>query len=144
MAKKIASRAVQYVLAQEFTFDITDTMVATNGVEQSFKAAAGIFDVIKMPQNAVLVGGDLTVETVSDDTGTATLKVGDADSDARYLAATNLKAAARTALVPTGYRGTGKDLRITLANQNGNATAGKVTVRAEYLIQGRAQEVQPN
>jgi hypothetical protein len=44
--------------------------------------------------------------------------------------------------VPTGYRGVGEDLRITLANTNGDATAGKVSVRATYMVTGRANEVQ--
>jgi hypothetical protein len=144
MAKLNPSRAVQYTLAQEFSFLMTDTFVDVNGATKTFKDAAVIADVIKLPNGAVLTGGEIVVETVSNESGTATLKVGDVDSDARYLGATNIKAAARTALVPTGYRGTGKDLRITLANQNGDATAGKVTVRVEYVIPGRAQEVQPN
>lgn len=136
------NRNVQEALWAEFTFNMTDTMVNTAGAEQAFSAAAGVFDPIKLPPNAVVVGGDVTVETVSNDSGTSTIKVGDAADDDRYLGATSLKAAARTALVPTGYRGTGQDIRITLANQNGDATAGKVTVRVAYTVTGRATGVQ--
>jgi len=144
MPKLNANRALQYPLVAEFTFNLTDTMVNTSGVETAFKATAGIFDVIKLPVNANVIGGELVVETVSDETGTATVKIGDSANDARYLTATNLKAAARTALTLTGYRGSGEDIRITLANQNGNAAAGKATIRVMYTIQGRANEVQTN
>lgn len=137
-----ANRHVQESLWAEFTFNLTDTMKNVSGAEQSFAAAAGVFDPIKLPPNAVVIGGDVTVETVSNDTGTATIAVGDAANANRYLGATSIKAAGRTPLVPTGFRGTGQDIRLTLANQNGNATAGKVTVRVGYLITGRATGVQ--
>ena len=142
MTKLKKNRSAQYPLVAEFTFNITDTMVDVNGVEKAFKATAVVVDPIALPPNAVVIGGDVTVETVSDESGTATIKVGDSTTDNRYLGATTIKSAACTALVPTGYRGTGQDIRVTLANQNGDATAGKVSVRVEYIISGRANETQ--
>lgn len=144
MAKLIKNRGLQYPLVAEFTFNVTDTMVANDGVERAFGAsgAAAIFDVAALPANAVLVGGEVVVEVASNDGGTATIAVGDSGSGTRYLAATNIKATGRTALTLTGYRGAGEDLRITLANANGGATAGTVTVRAMYTIAGRTNEVQ--
>lgn len=144
MAKLNKNRGLQYPLMAEFTFLLTDTFTMTDGVTRAFGAAgaATIADVIGLPPNATLVGGELVVETASNDSGTATVSVGDSGSATRYLAATNLKAAARTALVPTGYRGNGEDLRLTFANAGGGATAGKVTVRALYTVQGRTNEVQ--
>lgn len=142
MAKLKFTRSAQYTLQTEFIFNLTDTMVDTSGNTTAFKATAGVFDVIKLPPNAVVVGGDMTVETVSNESGTATIKIGDSSTDNRYLAATTIKTAARTALTLTGYRGTGQDIRITLANQNGDATAGKVSVRVAYIVSGRANEVQ--
>lgn len=143
MATLKRNRALQYPLFAEFTFSLTDLMAATDGVTRSFAAAAAaIFDVIALPPNAVVVGGDIAVEVASDDTGTATMSVGDSGSATRYLGATSIKSAARTALVPTGYRGTGEDIRLTFANQNGNAANGKVSVRVSYIITGRANETQ--
>ena len=144
MALVKKNRVLQWALTAEFTFNLTDTMVATDGVARAFGAsgAAAIFDVVGLPPNSVVTGGDVTVETVSNDSGTATVKVGDTASDARYLSATSIKSAARTALVPTGFRGAGEDLRLTFANQNGDATAGKVTVRVTYIVSGRANETQ--
>jgi hypothetical protein len=144
MALVKKNRVLQYPLVAEFVFNLSDTMAATDGVVRAFSAtgAAAIFDVIGLPPNAVVISGDVTVETVSNDSGTATVKVGDSVSDARYLGATTIKTAARTALVPTGFRGAGEDIRLTFANANGDATTGKVTVRVTYLITGRANEVQ--
>jgi len=142
MAKILKNRGLQYPLVAEFTLNLTDTMVMTDGVEKAFTVAAPVADIIGLPPSAVVVGGDVTVETVSDDTGTATIAVGDSGSATRYLTATSIKSAARTALTLTGFRGNGEDIRITLANQNGNATAGKVTVRVQYIVTGRTNEVQ--
>lgn len=147
MATLKAARSAQYLLEAEFTFDIAagDQMANTSGVVTPFKAATGtVFDAINMMQNATLVGGEVVVETASNDSGaSATIAVGDSNNTTRYLAATNIKAAGRTALTLTGYRGQGENLRITLANANGDATAGKVTIRALFAVQGRANEVVP-
>lgn len=139
-----ASRGAQYPLLASFTFNIADTMATTAGVTQAFSTAAGIYDVINLPDNALILDGDVVVETASNDTGTATIAVGDSASAARYLAATSIKTAGRTALGITGYRGLGEQIRITLANANGNATAGKVTVRVLYTLPNRINEAQPN
>lgn len=144
MALVKATRSNTNLKKAEFIVNIAaDTMATTGGVTQSFKTAAGIYDVINMPPGAIVVGGDITVETVSNDTGTATMAVGDASSATRYLGATSIKTAARTVLVPTGYRSTGENIRITLANANGDATTGKVTVRVTYYQSGRADEAVP-
>jgi len=145
MATLIKNRALQYPLSAMFEFDIAsgDVMVNTSGTSQTFKATSGVFDVIGLPINSMVVGGDLIVETASDDTGTATLSVGDSGSATRYLGATSIKSAARTALVPTGFmNSSGLDVRITLANANGNATVGKVRLYVMYVIKNRQNETQ--
>lgn len=141
MTTRKPTRTAQYPQIAEFQFAITDNMVNINGVLTAFNAASGIFDAIPLPINAVVIGGDVTVETASDDTGTATIAVGDSINNARYLAATSIKAAGRTALVPAGFRGNGENIRLTLANAGANAANGQLSVRVEYIISGRAQEV---
>lgn len=142
MSKKTTTRGAEYILSASFEFNIADTMVDVNGVEKSFADTAGVFEAINLPQGSQVVGGDLTVITASDETGTATLAVGDVDSATRYAAATNIKAAARTALTLTGYQNlAGENVRITLANANGNAAAGKVKLTVQY-ISGKVNEVQ--
>lgn len=142
MALLRKTRGAQWPLLAEFTFLVTDTFVMTDGVTKAFSVAAPVADVVPLPPNAVVVGGDMTVETVSNDSSTATIAVGDSVTANRYLAATNIKAAARTALTLTGFRGAGEDIRITLANAGADATAGKVTLRVLYIVQNKHNEVQ--
>jgi hypothetical protein len=144
MATKQANRGLQYPLVHVFEFDVLDTMATTAGVEQAFKTAAGVYEIMLMPGNYQVIGGDITVVTASTETGTATMSVGDSGSATRYANAVNIKAAARTALTLTGLQLTGgQNIRITLANQNGDAAAGKVRITLMYILPtGRAHEVQ--
>lgn len=140
MATLKSARTAQYPQIASFQFTMVDAMLDVNGVLTGFKNAAGVFEPIPLPPNAILVGGHVAVEVASDDTGTSTIAVGDSAVPARYLAATDIKAVKCAPLVPTGYRGLGENLRITLANANGNAANGTVTVRAEYVIHNRMHE----
>lgn len=142
----------QYVLAADFTFGYTtggsdgvasDSMLNTANpqVLTAFSAAAGTtFDVINLPYNAQIVGGDIDVITAVGVTATATLAVGDSASASRYLGATTIKTAGRTALVPTGYIGQSEPLRLTIANADGSGTLGKVKVTILFTIAGRISE----
>lgn len=136
------TRSAQWPLVAYFRARIgADSVLNTSGVETNLKATSVVADVINLPNNAIVTGGFLTVVTVSNESGTATLAVGDADAATRYLAATSIKAAATTAFTVTGYLDAVRNLRITLANQNGDATAGEVLVAVEYILDGRATEV---
>lgn len=142
MALLRKNRGLQYPLVAEFRFALTDTMPNTSGVTVALNGDAA-FDIIGLPPGAVVTGGDVAVEVASNDAGTHTIAVGDSGSATRYLGATSIKATGRTALVPTGYRGTGEDIRITLDAANvGTATAGTLSVRVEYIVSGRTNEVQ--
>lgn len=142
MATLTKTPGAQWALSAVFQFDIAsaDAMLNASGVLTNFKAAAGVFDVIPLPSGAQVVGGDIAVLVVSNDTGTATMSVGDSASAARYLGATSIKSAARTALVPTGFQGAGESIRLTLANQNGDATTGKVRTTVQFVLDGRVNE----
>jgi hypothetical protein len=145
MSKLIAARTAQYVMEAEFTFNFDDTMVSVAGQEVDFgktNVAATSFDVINLPENAVVIGGELVTETAFD-TASYAVTVGDASVADRYLASADRKGAARVALVPTGYRTNGGNLRIGITNADA-CTAGKATVRVQYVITGRANETNPN
>ena len=138
-------RGTQWALNTEAQIVGTDSMLntAATPVLQVFNATgAGPFEPIALPPNAVVIGGDITVDVVSNDTGAVTMAVGDSAVANRYLAATSLKALGRTALVPTGYRGVGEDIRLTFVNTNGDATTGKYSVRVLYIVSGRMTEQQ--
>jgi hypothetical protein len=135
----------QPVMSAVFEFDLASAqnqIVNTVGATVNLKAVAVVAKIINLPTRAMVVGGEMNVRTVSNDTGTHTLAVGDSASASRYLAATNIKAAARTPLVPTTFVGAGEGIQITLAAGTGDATAGVVRIRIEYVIDNRTAEVQ--
>lgn len=146
MALLKKTRGGQYPLLAEFTFNYNDTMVDVNGNSVDFGLAAVRsnvdFLVIPLPSGATVIGGDITVETAYVGPTVATISVGDSASATRYGSAVSVLAAARTALTLTGFRGAGEDIRIRLNTTVAVASAGKVTVRVEYVVQGRQNENQ--
>ena len=143
MSLKTKMKYSQDVRVAEFTFNFDDTMVATDGTTDDFKAVqANVFDVIELPPNSVVVGGDVTTETAFTGSTAVNVKVGDSGSDNRYLGTTDRITAGRTALVPTGYvNASGLSVRLTVTPTVLAATAGKATVRVEYIVRDRANEV---
>jgi len=141
MAKLTKNRAAQWPLVAVFTFNALDTIEATDGVTKTFNAAL-VADISPLPIGAVVIGGEIVVETVYGTTGAATASVGDAASATRYASAVNLKAAARTALTLGGFRYTGPDnLRLTIAAADSPAgNVGKATVRLMYVLDDRQNE----
>jgi hypothetical protein len=121
----------QYPLFAEVTIDVANMNESTVAVPA-----------IKLPYGAQIIGGAVVTET-GFDAATATLAVGDATTGNRYVAAANIAAAGRVALVPTGFVSDGADLVVTPTFAD-PVTVGKVRVQIEYVIAGRSQEVQTN
>lgn len=145
MAVIIPARGAQWPLLAEFTFNFDDTMLNASGVSDNFKtAAAHVFDCIKLPVGACVVGGGLFVETAFATVSTYAVIVGDATSTNRYLSTADRKAAGYTALVPTEYVGIGEDIRLTITPTGSDATAGKATLRVLYTLRNRINENSPN
>lgn len=142
MALKIASRTAQYTLQAEFTWNYNDTMLDTTGALKDFKTTGTsiVADVIPLPPNATVVSGSVTTDTAVTGSTAYNVSVGDSGSATRYLGATDRKAAGTTALVPTGYIGTGQNIRLTVAPTVADATLGTLTLRVAYVVRGRAQE----
>jgi hypothetical protein len=143
MAKLLASKERQYPLVADFTFNFDDTMVTTTGVETDFgkvALAARSYAVINLPYGAVVTGGSL-IRTTAFDTAGYDVTVGDAAVADRYLASTDVKGAGITELVPTGYVSDGGNIVISVATDD-VCTTGKATLRVEYIIVGRCQEIQ--
>lgn len=146
MAKLTATRGAQYPLLAEFTFNFDDTMADINGVTKSFGSTytdAIVCTPVNLPEGAVIVGGELVVETAGVGPTAYTAALGDSSSATRYLGATTLLSAARTALTLTGYRTT-ENLRLTIASTVANASAGKFTIRVMYVIPNKVNETVPN
>ena len=143
MAKLIASRGAQYPLVAEFTFNFDDTMVDIAGATKDFKTVGStVVDALNLPTGAIITGGEVVTEDAVTGATAYNISVGDAGSTTRYLGATNRVTAGRTALVPTGYVSNGGNIRVTVAPTVADATAGKVTVRVEYIVRNRVNETQ--
>lgn len=159
MANLRASRAAQWPLMQEFTFDVStavaDAMPTTvgntiSGASPAFGAAnvsigsvgTNVFEIAYLPVGSTLIGGEIIVETAVVGPTASTISLGDSGSATRYASTVSMLSAARTALTLTGFRTSGENLRMTINNTVAAATAGKVTVRALYTIQFRANEAQ--
>lgn len=148
MALIQATRGAQPVMSAEFDFSFNDTMKDVNGVTKTFGSVytdAGVFDAINLPLGAVVVGGELIVETAGVGPTAYTAAIGHSGNATAFLAATDLKTAARTALTGLGLQANdGKNVRVTIASTVANASAGKFRVRVNYTIDGRVTEVNPN
>ena len=143
MSKLIATRGQQYPLVAEFTFNFDDTMVDINGALKDFKTVGStVVDAINLPTGAIVTGGEVVTEKAVTGSTAYNVSVGDSGSATRYLSATDRVTAGRTALVPTGYVGSGEQIRVTVAPTVAAATAGKVTVRVQYIVRNRVNETQ--
>lgn len=163
--KKLASRTAQYPLTAEFVFNFNEWVVdsvdqvkktfgstvanSTDPNEAGLTAGTGVvFDCIPLPVGAVIVGGEVIVETAFVGIGAgATLNLGIAGSTSALVSALDLDAAAagsRTALTLTAplLSNSGQNVRLTTAGLTATATAGKVRVRVQYTIDGRSNEIQ--
>ena len=146
MATLLASRIAQYPMVAEFSFDYgaADAMVNTSGtLDTATSVAAHSFDIINLPNYATVIGGEVVTETAITGSTAFNVTVGDSGSANRYLGTTDKTTAARTALVPTGYVGAGENLRLTITPTVAAVTGGKITVRVQYVVRGRGNEVQP-
>ena len=165
--KLIAARTAQRVLMSEFVWNYNDWATdSVDGVKKTFgstalladpsSSVAGltagtgiVLDAINLPKGAVIVGGEVIVETAYVGIGAgATLTVGVAGAAANLLASYDIDAAvanARSALLLTSALAfvDGANVRLTLAGMTATATAGKVRIRVQYTMDGRADEVVP-
>lgn len=141
MTEKLKVRGSQQIMVAEFTFTIGDTMVNASGADDAFASvAAHVFDIIPQEAGMIVLGGDVVTETAFAGCTAYNVKVGDATSDTRYLGTTDRVAAGRTALVPTGYVSIGEAIRLTVTPTVAAATAGKLTVRVQYIKRNRMTE----
>lgn len=137
-----SARSAQYPLEAEFVFTFADSMVDINGVLHNFSdVQTSIFELIPLPPNATLIGGEIVVDIAVVGPTASTLSIGDAGNTTRFGSGVNLLVAGRTPFTLTGTIGNGDNLRGILANTVAAATAGQVTIRALYTVKNRSQEV---
>lgn len=158
-----ANRGAQPILAQEFVFQHNNWVVdSADGTKKTLGSTVALstdptepalngpvantitFDALPMPVGAVIVGGEVIVETAYAGSTAATLSLGIAGTTTGLASAISLLSAAKTALTATQaaamLANAGQNLRATIAYTVANATAGKVRVRVQYTIDGRHVE----
>jgi hypothetical protein len=161
--KLLASRTAQYPMFASFVFnynnwviDSADSTSKTLGstvalsTDPSATGLTGpvantiVFDCIPLPVGAVIVGGAVIVETAYAGCTAATLSLGIEGTTTGLASAVSIMTAARTALTLTTplVANSGQNIRATIAYTVANATAGKVRVNLEYVIDNRSHEVQ--
>ena len=145
MALLTTARTAQAASVASFRFKHDDTMVSkAGGAAVDFglaNFAATTFVAIPLPPNSIVTGGYIMRDEAFDTAG-YTISVGDSSSSARYLAATDLKALGATALVPTGFvNESGLNIELTIDTVD-NCTTGQATLVVEYIVLGRAEQVQ--
>ena len=146
MSLLIKNRAAQTVLAQVFTFNFDDTMVAkgaTSAVDfGKTNTAATIFEIMTLPANARVVGG--SYETlVAFDTASFTVTLGDHGDVDRYIASADLKGLGTSPALLVGVPAEAQTVPVELSITNADVcTTGKARVTLLYVIDGRAGEVQ--
>lgn len=116
---------VQQVKAKHFELSLADFTARSNSIA------------VSLPPGSEVVGGAMNVITAANTTLTATVSIGDAGSATRYLAATNVKAVARTALTVTGFKNQGRtDVLIAAAFGDATTTVLKIRVTIQYVVLG--------
>lgn len=109
---------------------------------------ATVYEAIDLPPNAMVVGGKLYVTTAWNSGTTATVDIGDTTDPDRYSATPcDLTATAPVAYAfdasPGGHSSLvgGLSVDLTTVFAGTAATAGEATLVVEYIIAGRANEV---
>lgn len=148
MALLKKTRSAQTPLVAEFVFNFDDTMVDVAGVTKTLGSVytdAGNFEVIPLPVNAEVIGGEVQVQVQGVGPTAYSVNVGDSGSATKYASAVSLLGAvgARTALTLTAaaINASGLDIRMAVTSSVANATAGKWVLRVMYVIRDRATEV---
>lgn len=100
---------------------------------------------VDLPGGARVIGGQIAVTTAFDSATSDTLTVGDGTTADRYAAGVNGQVAGVTALTPdelaNGATSAGVYITNTAAGAEGTAGVGFLEVH--YVIEGRANEAQP-
>lgn len=144
MSVLIPTRTAQDVKSVDFVFAFDDTMLNPSGVSEGFAAvAAHVFDVIDLPPGSIVVGGTLVTDIAGGGATAINMLVGDSNSANRYLTVTDKILAAKTDLLVTGYRtvDASSKVRVTVTPTIAAVTAGKWTLRVNYVTDGEAKYV---
>lgn len=141
MGQLLSTNVAQDVKSAEFIFNFNDTMINTSAAMDDF-ISSGVFDIVDLPANSIIVGGDVVTDTAFNAGTSYSIAVGDSGTADRYLASAARQAVGRSALVPTGYvNASGLPVRATIVLVGAAPTTGKMSVRVQYIVRGEANYV---
>lgn len=127
----------QWPLSLEKTVLFSDNLAAV--------ADSVASELARLPVGARVTGGEIIVEVVWNTGTSGVMDIGDVTDPNRYAAAVNLHALGRTALLLTGFKVTEveRDVDVDPTFVGADATQGQAYIRIEYVIENKANEVQP-
>lgn len=143
-------RTAQTVLCASFPFNFAngDTMTNVNGKTVPFNtatAADSVFEIVKLPIGAVVLGVGLDITTATN--AACTASVGTQTNPTVFLPSTSMATASRTesaasgsANATAGVQASGANIVLTL-NNSGAASVGAGIVDVRYYVVNRASEV---
>lgn len=130
MANHITTHGRQWALVLEQEFDFTDMAVAPSALQP------------RLPINAVVLRAGIYVETAFA-TGAA-VAVGKSGSTSLYVSAADLATVGYVSFTTgLGIKASGETILFTPDAETLASTVGKARLVVEYIIVGRATEVQP-
>ena len=100
-------------------------------------------ELIDMPGGATIVDGGVVIINAWDSATTAVLDLGDGTTGDLYVSNADAKATGSTAVIVSGGPSTVVDAVVLNITNTGTPTVGDGYVWVAYIIDDRAQEVQP-
>jgi len=116
----------------------------TAKVDFTFADADGVsVELVDIPGGAVVTGGSVVIVNAWDSSTSAVLDLGDKTTGDRYVSNLDAKATGGTAVVPAGAAFTVTDAVVLNITNTGAPTVGDGYVIVSYVLNDRANEVQP-
>lgn len=127
----------QYPLSAEVVIGFADGLTVAQAI------GTGIQDLLKLPVNSRVIGGEIVVEEVWDSGTSAVVDIGDVTDPDRYTATpVDLTALGRTALTLSGFKTseTERTVDIDPVLVGTDATQGRAYIRVQYVVENKAHE----
>lgn len=116
----------------------------TAKVDFTFADADGVSEeIVDIPGGAVVTGGQVVIVNAWDSATSAVLDLGDKTTGDRYVSNADAKTVGATALIADGGAFTVTDSVVINITNTGTPTVGDGYVIVSYVLDNRANEVQP-
>lgn len=120
-----------------------EMVVAHVDVSYSDLTSGADFNAIRVPQNAIVLGGAIIPLTAFNSATSDVLDVGDSGSENRYKNDANIAATSLVALVPTGYKYAAADwITVRWVGVSTAPSAGQFRLVVYYMQVGKSEFTQ--